>query len=932
MRKLLILILLLLPALAFNQTKIDSIDQATLSGTSKFPTIDGPDGAKRWKYFDGDQVREFSSADIIDRAYVPDSIGHAITNDYGNFIRSTVDNNRIYYCDYSGNCRPLTDTLSSGGGSTTIPGYGAKSRGDTLDIDTSTIANKNYVDNQISSSISGTASTDLNYRLVPVGTLNGRNIYAGGTVDPSEANLAMMQHAEDELIVPTFDGTQNIAHPSMEYIDTSWNGYKYWLAFTPYPAENRENPSIAYSNDGITWDTTGLSNPVVPPGDTAAGNYNSDVDLLFRADQSKMYLFWRYTDGSNDMFYGHTSTDGLTWSDSTSILTLSGSTWLSPTYQYIKDDWHTWYIDAADSSNSILYYRRADQLTGLSSATQQTCTYNYIPSGKHLWHIQVWNDPTEDQLCAIFNFTDIPGPGGAPNTQGTLHYATSTDGKTWDVQTSPMMVDLEGNSNSGKFENLVYRSTLRPTDYSEANGAAFEVIYNASWNLGRSMIWLQPRAAKTTQIADTISNINALYSFFVRDSSWYGLPVARVSVRDTLRDVFSDGIGGLQLADSTALETWAGSDTAKLVRWYNQKLVNDYLRFINYPDLLQNPWNGSTGKWYAAFDAADTIYAETMRGNLSVEGVTFVADIETGRPFSVKSGVSYFGMNSGKLYLLTGANVNTDIQPRPGVFSGIFGGSARIRKNGTNLKTGSTSSPSDTEYQAIGSFWGTSAYDHSQAFTGKISEVWMYNSDIGNTELSIIENQLNTDYAYQIDTLIYDTFTDDDATDLATGGHAPDQSPGDSTTWYQSSSGWTINSNKLQKTGAGDEFALIDAGSADGVLSFSVSNLTTELSGPVFRRQDAGNYWHVRVQGTTVYLYRVASGGFNTESSASVPDINGSYDVKIELNGSKIMVYIDGVLEITHTGTEYQTETVHGIRGSSADDNSFYDNFIFESW
>jgi hypothetical protein len=89
--------------------------------------------------------------------------------------------------------------------------------------------------------------------------------------DPSEANLAMMQHAEDELIVPTFDGTQNIAHPSMEYIDTSWNGYKYWLAFTPYPAENRENPSIAYSNDGITWDTTGLSNPVVPPGDTAAG-------------------------------------------------------------------------------------------------------------------------------------------------------------------------------------------------------------------------------------------------------------------------------------------------------------------------------------------------------------------------------------------------------------------------------------------------------------------------------------------------------------------------------------------------------------------------------------------------------------------------------------------------------------------------------------
>jgi hypothetical protein len=113
MRRILILILLLLPALAFNQTKIDSTDQATLSGTSKFPTIDGPQGAKRWKYFDGDQVREFSAADIINRAYIPSESSHSIEDDYGNFIRSTVDDNNIYYCDYDGNCRLVT--TGSGG-------------------------------------------------------------------------------------------------------------------------------------------------------------------------------------------------------------------------------------------------------------------------------------------------------------------------------------------------------------------------------------------------------------------------------------------------------------------------------------------------------------------------------------------------------------------------------------------------------------------------------------------------------------------------------------------------------------------------------------------------------------------------------------------------------------------------------------------------
>jgi hypothetical protein len=118
MRRILILILLLLPALAFSQVKIDSIQKLTeVDTTTRFPTIHGPEGAKRWKYFTGKELRTFSAADIINRAYIPSTSSHSIEDDYGNFIRSTVDDNNIYYCDYDGNCRLVT---TGAGGLTSI--------------------------------------------------------------------------------------------------------------------------------------------------------------------------------------------------------------------------------------------------------------------------------------------------------------------------------------------------------------------------------------------------------------------------------------------------------------------------------------------------------------------------------------------------------------------------------------------------------------------------------------------------------------------------------------------------------------------------------------------------------------------------------------------------------------------------------------------
>ncbi len=78
-------------------------------------------------------------------------------------------------------------------------------------------------------------------------------------------------------VIPTPDGSNECTHPSV--IDSSlvlgepWCGYRYWMAFTPYPGNDPrrfrlENPCIVSSHDLRTWSVPdGVRLPLVgPPG------------------------------------------------------------------------------------------------------------------------------------------------------------------------------------------------------------------------------------------------------------------------------------------------------------------------------------------------------------------------------------------------------------------------------------------------------------------------------------------------------------------------------------------------------------------------------------------------------------------------------------------------------------------------------------------
>ena len=107
---------------------------------------------------------------------------------------------------------------------------------------------------------------------------------------------SFQKHNQSPLQIETPDGTNQPYHPSVLFISQKWNGYRYWMAETPYPLGNNgdwnglkpyrarwENPCIHVSNDGINWQTPPKgSNPIddLSDADIEHQNYYSDTHLV----------------------------------------------------------------------------------------------------------------------------------------------------------------------------------------------------------------------------------------------------------------------------------------------------------------------------------------------------------------------------------------------------------------------------------------------------------------------------------------------------------------------------------------------------------------------------------------------------------------------------------------------------------------------------
>ena len=58
--------------------------------------------------------------------------------------------------------------------------------------------------------------------------------------------MSILKNAPQPELIPTYDGSNQSTHPSVLQFDTPWNGYRFWMAMTPYPFnyDGLEDPSV----------------------------------------------------------------------------------------------------------------------------------------------------------------------------------------------------------------------------------------------------------------------------------------------------------------------------------------------------------------------------------------------------------------------------------------------------------------------------------------------------------------------------------------------------------------------------------------------------------------------------------------------------------------------------------------------------------------
>lgn len=299
----------------------------------------------------------------------------------------------------------------------------------------------------------------------------------------SRASGQIATNAASPLTTPTYDGSGQATHPDVYDFGSgnTWNGARYWMAMTPYPAADstKENPSILQSADGTTWAVpVGLTNPLEPqPG----AGFNSDVELLYDSGTSTMYCLWRESVGANDTYYSRESTDGVVWGNKTQLLQATAQSLASTSFVKVGATWHAWSCDTTVSPIR-LKHRTASALTGTWSAAA-TCTITGLPSSKEVWHVDVAYDATLSQYHALLCVRDtIVNTAGAGNR--SLFFLVSSDGETWAA--TALILDPLSNAWDGLH---IYRASMVRT------ATGYDIWYGGvstanAWRIGRTSMVL----------------------------------------------------------------------------------------------------------------------------------------------------------------------------------------------------------------------------------------------------------------------------------------------------------------------------------------------------------------------------------------------------------------------------------------------------------
>lgn len=282
-------------------------------------------------------------------------------------------------------------------------------------------------------------------------------------------------------------GNDSAYHPKLISFDISWNGYKYWLCFTPYPNgdDSKENPHIVVSNDMVNFkEVEGFKNPLEekPKDYLRSDTYFSDPNLVYNSDTKELECWWRYSSNSKDkaMIYRKTTKDGINWSEKQIVLASKKSNrdYISPAVVYEDGTYKMWYV----SNPYTIYYQESKDLINWTET--QKIDVNYEHKDLRAWHLDVVHTK------GIYKMVVSAFLKGKNRLTMNLYYAESLDNKKWTVAKKVLSP-----SKGKRWDNRgIYRSCLFEVDnqtyicYSASSKQKQEGIGIVKFNVKREKI------------------------------------------------------------------------------------------------------------------------------------------------------------------------------------------------------------------------------------------------------------------------------------------------------------------------------------------------------------------------------------------------------------------------------------------------------------
>lgn len=240
-------------------------------------------------------------------------------------------------------------------------------------------------------------------------------------------------------------GKNQPTHSSVISFESPWNGYFYWMAYSPYPYGNgeEENPCIAASNDLLYWETPrGLANPIGNNEETGC-NELKDPHILYREDLDRLEVWYLGRqavslggDGTSLLLMRKYSNDGIHWSN---FEIMAQTKYLSPSVLWDGNKYQMWAIGyGLWGTEGTFVYQESDD--GIHWSDPVDCSIGQINTGIDLWHGAVCT--YED----LYHFVFID------NEKQKIFYCSSADGIVFN--------DPIGIVNNVGYWNNLYRPAL----------------------------------------------------------------------------------------------------------------------------------------------------------------------------------------------------------------------------------------------------------------------------------------------------------------------------------------------------------------------------------------------------------------------------------------------------------------------------------------